>query len=657
MDSPAVSPTPLQKTNETSVETKGEGRERFSSRLAFYFSAVGSAVGFGNVWRFPSLVFEYGGGAFFIPYLLALFLVGIPLLVLEISLGQHFQLGDVGCFGKIHERLRGVGLASIACGYMLVTYYSMLLAWTFNAFFASFRADNFWDQDEVSGTEAKEYFYQTIIGMDTLGDDLKPTRLVGMNVFYSLLTWVVIYFSVAYGLEATGKVTYVTMGFPLVILFVFLGRSLTLEGSGNGINEYIGESNWGIFSDHPEIWSRAVSQIFFSLGTTFGIMTAYGSHCKRNEPAFLNSCVVALSNSMFSFISGFAVFATLGHLAYLEGLDSVADLEYSSFGLVFGSWPVALGTLPGGQHWIRLFFIMLFMLGIDSAFSFMEAFLTVLHDTKLFHNVDRKRASLVLTACAFLLSTLYATDAGLIFLDSVDYYINFVIIFVGFVKCVAAGWVYKIETQIECLGPKIVFVYITTTFGSVLLACAMWFGVGNAAAGFFGLVISYAMGIAYVGYLMSKKKQEDQTLTWSDMLFDLTMGNVMKLREDLVSSVGHIPVAWAFLIRHFIPQVLLILFFLGADATTIDEEGNEVKVFGSYGGYATTYQVLGILTVVFAGFLVVSSLVFPNLYEALETVDETEKSIDKNNIDEIEMAEKDQVDDIGNEQLSKGELA
>mmetsp|Transcript_18368 Transcript_18368/g.31067 ORF Transcript_18368/g.31067 Transcript_18368/m.31067 type:complete len:656 (+) Transcript_18368:178-2145(+) len=655
MDSPAVSPTPLLKTNETSVETKGEGRERFSSRLAFYFSAVGSAVGFGNVWRFPSLVFKYGGGAFFIPYLFALFLVGIPLLVLEISLGQHFQLGDVGCFGKIHERARGVGLASIACGYMLVTYYSMLLAWTFNAFFASFRADNFWDQDEVSGTEAKEYFYQTIIGMDIVGDD-QPDRLVGMNVFYSLLTWVVIYFSLAYGLEASGKVSYLTMGFPLVILFVFLGRSLTLEGSENGINEYIGESNWGIFSDHPEIWSRAVSQILFSLGTV-GIMTAYGSHCNRNEPAFLNSCVVALSNSMFSFISGFAVFATLGHLAYLEGLDSVADLEYSSFGLVFGSWPVALGTLPGGQHWIRLFFIMLFMLGIDSAISFMEAFLTVLHDTKLFHNVDRKRASLVLTACAFLLSTLYATDVGLVFLDSVDYYINFVIILVGFVKCVAAGWVYKIETQIECLGPKIVFVYITTTFGSVLLACAMWFGVGNAAAGFFGLVISYVMGMSYVGYLMSKKKQEDQTLTWSDMLFDLTMSNVMKLREDLVSSVGHIPVAWAFLIRHFIPQVLLILFFLGADATTIDEEGNEVKMFGNYRGYASPCQILGILTIVFAGFLVVSSLVFPKLYEALETVDETETKVDENNIDEIEMEERKKVETTGSVQLSKGELA
>ncbi len=326
---------------------------------------------------------------------------------------------------------------------------------------------------------------------------------------------------------------------------------------------------------------------------------------------------------------------------------------------MFGSWPVALGTLPGGAHWIRLFFIMLFMLGIDSAFSFMEAFLTVLHDTKMFHNVDRKRASLVLTSSAFLLSTIYATDAGLIFLDSVDYYINFVIIFVGFVKCLSAGWVYKIEIQIECLGPKIVFVYIATTFGSVLLACAMWFGVGNVAAGFTGLFLSYAMGISYVGYLMNKKKQEDPTLTWSDMLFDLTMSNVMKLREDLMSNVGHIPVVWAFLIRHFIPQVLLILFFLGADATTIDEDGNEVKVFGHYSGYAAPYQVIGLLTVVFAGFLVVSSLIFPKLYGALQTVEESEISVDKKDVVEVEMemTEKDQVETTGSEQLSRGELA
>ena len=147
---------------------------RWSSRCAFYFAAIGSAVGFGNVWRFPSLVYEYGGGAFFIPYVLALVLIGMPLLVLEISLGQYYQTGgescchccwllvvemiaetylyrhirpvsDVNVFGSIRRRLHGIGLSSVACGYMLVIYYSMLMAWFINDFFDSF-GSNFWAQ-------------------------------------------------------------------------------------------------------------------------------------------------------------------------------------------------------------------------------------------------------------------------------------------------------------------------------------------------------------------------------------------------------------------------------------------------------------------------------------------------------------------------------
>ena len=119
-----------------------------------------------------------------------------------------------------------------------------------------FFSDNFWAQDQVTGSEAKEYFYNNIIGMSTLGDNLLPTRLVGKNVFYSLLTWTIIYFGVAYGLEWTGRVTYFTMGFPVVILFVFLGRAITLEGSGDGLEEYIGDSNWGVLTNRPEVWSK-----------------------------------------------------------------------------------------------------------------------------------------------------------------------------------------------------------------------------------------------------------------------------------------------------------------------------------------------------------------------------------------------------------------
>ena len=187
---------------------------------------------------------------------------------------------------------------------MLVTYYSMLLAWVCNAFFDTFSHTNFWAQEQVTGSEAKEYFENNIIGMSTLGSDLRPTRLVWENVGYSFLTWTIIYLCVAFGLKWAGRITYLTMGLPLVLLFVFLGRALTLPGSEDGFDEYIHNSNWAVFTEKPDIWSTATTQIFFSLGITFGIMTAYGSHCKESEPVFINSIVIATADAMFSFVAG-----------------------------------------------------------------------------------------------------------------------------------------------------------------------------------------------------------------------------------------------------------------------------------------------------------------------------------------------------------------
>jgi len=164
----------------------------------------------------------------------------------------------------------------------------------------------------------------------------------------------------------------------------------------------------------------------------------------------------------------------------------------------------------------------------------------------------------------------------------------------------------------------------TIQFGSVIIACFLWFGIGDAEAalwaGFVGLVLCYTLGMAFVTYLMKKKGPERSLGTQH---YELYMGNVMQLREDIREHCGHLPVVWAVLIKHFIPQILLIMFALGANATTVDTDGNSVKVFGHYEGYvAWPYQVLGILTVVFSGFLVVSSLLFPRLYFYLDMPNE-----------------------------------
>ena len=138
-------------------------------------------------------------------------------------------------------------------------------------------------------------------------------------------------------MKTTGIITYVTMGLPIILLFIFLVIGCTLEGSNIGIRAYIGEWDMNVLSDRGDVWSTAVSQIFFSIGVTFGIMTAYGSHMPRDEPAFFNSCVIAGANSLFSFIAGFAVFAAIG--SYANSLDiEVSQLEdISTFGLVFGT--------------------------------------------------------------------------------------------------------------------------------------------------------------------------------------------------------------------------------------------------------------------------------------------------------------------------------
>ena len=105
----------------------GEERERWTSRTAYLLACIGSAVGLGNVWRFPSLVYEYGGGPFFIPYLLSLFFIGIPILCLEFGLGQAYQSGDIVAFGSIHERFRGVGFASVFEAFMVVVFYNVII--------------------------------------------------------------------------------------------------------------------------------------------------------------------------------------------------------------------------------------------------------------------------------------------------------------------------------------------------------------------------------------------------------------------------------------------------------------------------------------------------------------------------------------------------
>ena len=212
-------------------------------------------------------------------------------------------------------------------------------------------------------------------------------------------------------------------------------------------------------------------------------MTAFGSYCDKREPVTFNSVVIACCNSIFSFLSGFAVFASLGHLANLEGVG-VTELDFAGFSLVFGTWPVVFGTLPGGEHWVRLLFFDLFLLGIDSGFGLLEGSLTAAADTVYFSKWSKAPLAGILCGVGFLFSLIYCTDAGLNFLDVVDYYINFVMLLVGFFETFAAGWIYGLEDQIEKFGSRIVLSYFLTNFASVFFASILWFAIPEPSVRF-----------------------------------------------------------------------------------------------------------------------------------------------------------------------------
>lgn len=212
-----------------------------------------------------------------------------------------------------------------------------------------------------------------------------------------------------------------------------------------------------------------------------------------------------------------------------------------------------------------------------------------------------------------------ATDAGLFFLDTVDYYINFCLLLMGLAETFGAGWIYGIEKQIEELGSSIVFTYMFSNFGSVIFACGLWFGLDRDSevwAGFVALIGCYLSGVAVTLFFCSiKMKQEPDKWTWKTMLYAVGLKNVMSLREELESICGYMPWIWAFSMKHLIPQILLILFF---NLAWSDNDFGEPNL-GNYENYVKVpYQMVGIMLVCFTFVTILIGAFAPALFEPFD---------------------------------------
>jgi len=408
-----------------------ETRQRWHSRTAFIMAAIGSAVGLGNVWRFPYVAYQSGGGAFLIPYFVALFTAGIPMLILEMGLGARLQRGAPGAFAEIRPRLQWLGWWVAGLSAAIVIYYSTIISWSWVYLYHSFSL--------AWGGDAEGFFVNDVLQRSSgPGDGSAPIwyLIVGMA-----LTWTTIYLILRKGVRAVGKVVLVTVPLPLILLTVLLVRGVTLPGALDGISYYLTPDFAKLAS--AKIWLRAYGQIFFSLSLASGVMIGYGSYLSRKGEITNSAMITGLANCGTSFFAGFAVFSMLGYLAQVQGVP-VAEVTASGTGLAFVAYPTAITMLPAlNAVFGVIFFITLLTLGIDSAFALQEAFTTGIHDK---WKVPQGKLALGFVVVSFFISLIFTTKDGYYWFDIWDKWIcDFGLVLAGLAQCLIVGYLYNVQ--------------------------------------------------------------------------------------------------------------------------------------------------------------------------------------------------------------------
>ncbi len=418
-------------------------RDQWGNRTVFVLAAIGSAAGLGNAWRFPYVVFKNGGGAYLIPYFVALITAGIPLIIMEFGLGQKQQQGAPGSLGKIRKKFEFFGWWPVISAFVIVSYYAGIMGWAWN-----YIADAF--TGAWIGADAQNYFYNEVLqlssGPGELGGFSYPI-LVGV-----IVTWILIYFILRKGTESVGKVVWFTVLSPIILLLVLIIRSVTLPGALAGINYYLQPDFSKLLNF--QVWIDAYSQVFFTLSLGMGIMIAYASYMPEDSDVTNNALITVFANTGVSFMSGFAIFGTLGYMAQTQGVP-IEEVATAGVGLAFVTYPNAINMLPGGPFVVGffgiVFFLTLLTLGIDSAFSLVESNIAGFADKFAW---GKQKITAVIIALLFVFGLVFSTKGGLYWLDIVDHYINsYGLIIGGILETIAVGWYYKPEKLRSYINP------------------------------------------------------------------------------------------------------------------------------------------------------------------------------------------------------------
>ena len=417
-------------TEENFMDENSKGREHWATRAGFVLAAAGSAIGLGNIWRFPYMTGEHGGAAFIVIYLIAILLLGYPLIVNEIILGRASQRDPVGAFRALAPNSPWwlVGGLVVFTGFIILSYYAVVAGWSL------------------------AYVYKVVIATQSPGIDHASVFTHHITSVWEPIAWQALFMALTVGIIAAGVVKgiqrWVTILMPIlfVLLIILIIRSVTLPGAGAGLAYYLKP-------DFSEVTGRtllgAISQAFFSLSLGMGALITYGSYLNSKDEIPGNAAYVVGLDTLVALLAGLALFPAIFALGFEPGAGP---------GLVFITLPAVFAQMPLGGIFGVLFFFLLGIAALTSAISLLEVVTAWLIDEKGWR---RRNAAIFMGLLIFIVG-LPATLGYSVFkdfsfpalgtdlLDTYDWFANSILLPLGgILSAIFAGYIWGIKNAVH----------------------------------------------------------------------------------------------------------------------------------------------------------------------------------------------------------------
>ena len=420
---------------------KTKDKNEWGSNLSFLLAMIGSAVGLGNIWRYPYVLYSNGGGAFFIPYIVAILIMGIPFLILEYGVGYNFKSSFPKAVKSISKKWEYLGWFLPVAVFMILIYYSAILGW--DGFYVIISAFKCW------GADPNAYFTGSFLqANDTLGGlgTFVPFVAIAMLVGWVIM-WVISHTDLEKGLGRVSKVL-VPLLFAIMIFIVLF--SLTLPGAGIGLAELY-NPDWSLLLNF-NIWMAAFGQMIFSLSLGMSIAFTYASYTKDDSDLVSNALWVTVANCGFENFAAIGVFSILGYMSLQSGV-AVPDLVTQGTGLVFIVYPTVFNVLGDWASVIGpLFFFTVYLAGLTSILSTIEPLSFSIQNK---FGWSRNKTMTILCVFGAAVSMIYATAMGSYILGIADTFVNQIAILIGVIfECIVFAWIFKAENIIPKLNAK-----------------------------------------------------------------------------------------------------------------------------------------------------------------------------------------------------------